>query len=58
MIEGYNIVRSEHSLNSRRDGVGLYYKNSLVLKIFSRMHRFSGTNLKKAMQFHFFISIT
>ena len=33
MIEGYNIVRSEHSPNSGRGGVGLYYKNSLVLKI-------------------------
>ena len=33
MIGGYNIVRSEHSPNSGRGGVGLYYKNSLVLKI-------------------------
>ena len=33
MIEGYNIVWSEHSPNSGRGGVGLYYKNSLVLKI-------------------------
>ena len=34
MIEGYNIVRSDHTSNSRRGGVFIYYKQSLAL-----MHR-------------------
>ena len=33
MIEGYNIVRSDHPSNSRRGGVFICYKQSLALKI-------------------------
>ena len=37
MIEGYNIARSDHTSNSRRGGVFIYYKQLLAL-----MHRLSG----------------
>ena len=32
---GYNLVRSDHPLNSRREGVCIYYKNYLPLRIIS-----------------------
>ena len=34
-ISGYNLVRSEHPLNSKRGGVCIYYKNYLPLRIIS-----------------------
>ena len=32
---GYNLVRSDHPLNSKRGGVCIYYKNYLPLRIIS-----------------------
>ena len=32
---GYNLVRSDHPLNSKRGGVYIYYKNYLPLRIIS-----------------------
>ena len=52
IIEGYNIVRSDHPSNSRWGGVFIYYKQSLAL-----MHRLSGISRLKTIQFHFFILI-
>ena len=34
-ISGYNLVRSDHPLNSKRGGVCIYYKNYLPLRIIS-----------------------
>ena len=34
-ISGYNLVRSEHPLNSKREGVCIYYKSYLPLQIIS-----------------------
>ena len=34
-ISGYNLVRSEHPLNSKRGGVCIYYKNYPPLRIIS-----------------------
>ena len=34
-ISGYNLVRSDHPLNSKRGGICIYYKNYLLLPIIS-----------------------
>ena len=34
-ISGYNLVRSDHPLNSKRGGVCIYYKNYVLLRIIS-----------------------
>ena len=34
-ISGYNLVRSDYSLNSKREGVCIYYKNYLPLRVIS-----------------------
>ena len=34
-ISGYNLVRSDYSLNSKRGGVCIYYKNYLPLRVIS-----------------------
>ena len=34
-ISGYNLVRPEHPLNSKREGVCIYYKSYLPLQIIS-----------------------
>ena len=33
MIEGYNLIRSDHPGNTKRDGVCIYYKESLAVRI-------------------------
>ena len=33
MIEGYNLIRSDHPSNTNRDGVCIYYKESLAVCI-------------------------
>ena len=33
MIEGYNLIRSDHPSNTKRGGVCIYYKESLVVRI-------------------------
>ena len=33
MIEGYNLIRSDHSSNTKRGGVCIYYKESLAVRI-------------------------
>ena len=33
MIEGYNFIRSDHPINTKRGGVCIYYKESLVVRI-------------------------
>ena len=34
-IAGYNLIRSDHPSNKKRDGVCIYYKNSLPLRVLS-----------------------
>ena len=33
MIEGYNLIRSDYPSNTKRDGVCIYYKDSLAVPI-------------------------
>ena len=33
MIEGYNLIRSDHPCNTKRGGVCIYYKESLAVRI-------------------------
>ena len=34
-IDGYNLVRADHSSNIKRDGVCIYYKESLPVRVIS-----------------------
>ena len=34
-IAGYNLIRSDHPSNKKRDGVCIYYKNSLPIRVLS-----------------------
>ena len=33
MIEGYNLIRSDHPSNTKRGGICIYYKESLAVRI-------------------------
>ena len=33
MIEGYNLIRSDHPSNTKRSGACIYYKESLAVRI-------------------------
>ena len=32
LLEGYNLIRSDHPSNTKRGGVCIYYKESLVVR--------------------------
>ena len=33
MLEGYNLIRSDHPSNTKRGGVCIYYKESLAVRL-------------------------
>ena len=37
-IDGYNLVSADHSKNIRRGGLGIYYKESLPVRVVSLPH--------------------